>query len=83
MIRTGWENELGILKTRVIADHYGIYRDLFDNAFFYAGIPLHISYDFDDESVTPVYTGNRILPSEVWRFTSTHTLSSDGINSPI
>ncbi|KAL5021865.1 hypothetical protein ScPMuIL_001020 [Solemya velum] len=63
-IRTAWENEMGVLKTRVIAEHYGIYRDLFDNAFFYLGVPLHINYDFDDEFVTPVYTGNRILPSE-------------------
>lgn len=50
---------------RTIADHYGIYNDLFGDAYFYPTIPLDIQYDFgDDEKVAVVHRGNLLKPSE-------------------
>ena len=48
-----------------LAEHYGIYRDLFDNAMFYQCVNMDISYDFDEEYVSKVHIGNRLKPSEV------------------
>lgn len=50
---------------RAIAEHYGVFSDLFGTAFFYNTVPMSIFYDYDDEFVTPVYFGNRIPPAEV------------------
>lgn len=48
-----------------LAEHYGIFRDLFNNAIFYPSVNMNISYDYDDEYVSKVYIGNRLKPSEV------------------
>lgn len=60
-----WQNEKGPSHLRTIAEHYGIFDDLFGSAFFYNTNPLTVCYDYDEEFVTPVYYGNKIPPAEV------------------
>lgn len=57
--KTNWNRDM-----HTIARHYAIFRDLFDNATFYPQPFLRIFYDYDEEFLTPVYNGNKILPSE-------------------
>ncbi|KAG6797650.1 39S ribosomal protein L38, mitochondrial [Apis mellifera caucasica] len=47
-----------------IATHYGIFQDLFGDAFFFPVVPLEISYKIDDDTSVKVYTGNVIKPAE-------------------
>ena len=64
-VKESWLNEWGPLHKRALAEHYGIYRDLFSDAFFVPVVDMTVLYDYDDEFVTPVHSGNTILPSEV------------------
>ena len=50
---------------RALAEHHGVYRDLFNDAYFIPVVDMKVLYDYDDEFVTPVHLGNSILPSEV------------------
>ncbi|XP_041376103.1 39S ribosomal protein L38, mitochondrial-like [Gigantopelta aegis] len=63
-VKEAWLHEYGPRHIRSIVGHYGIYRDLFEGAYFYPTVHLNISYDYDDEFMTPVYTGNKIPPAE-------------------
>ncbi|XP_003693493.2 39S ribosomal protein L38, mitochondrial [Apis florea] len=47
-----------------IATHYGIFQDLFGDAFFFPVVPLEINYKIDDDTSVKVYTGNVIKPAE-------------------
>lgn len=47
-----------------IATHYGIFQDLFGDAFFLPVVPLEISYNIDDDTLIKVYRGNVIKPAE-------------------
>ena len=67
-VKEVWLREFGPRHVRSVVDHYGIYRDLFEGAFFYPTVHLNINYDYDDEFVTPVYTGNKISPADVYIF---------------
>ena len=46
------------------AELYGIYEDLFRGDYFSPILNLKISYDFDEELITPAYRGNVIKPHE-------------------
>ena len=46
------------------AELYGIYEDLFNGDYFTPILNLKVSYDFDEELITPVYRGNVIKPHE-------------------
>ncbi|KAK0051421.1 39S ribosomal protein L38 mitochondrial [Biomphalaria pfeifferi] len=61
-VRDEWHRERMPEHVKTISEHHGIFRDLFDGAHFLPVIPLHISYDFNEEYVTPVRFGN-IIPS--------------------
>ncbi|ESO03627.1 hypothetical protein HELRODRAFT_80148, partial [Helobdella robusta] len=63
-VKCDWLEELGPQHIRTIADHYNIYKDLFDGNYFYPTKELKVHYDYDDEYVTPVYWGNFVLPNE-------------------
>ncbi|XP_071172265.1 large ribosomal subunit protein mL38-like isoform X2 [Mytilus edulis] len=60
-----YTQEMQRFHWKSLAEHYGIYRDLFDNAMFYQCVNMDISYDFDEEYVSKVHIGNRLKPSEV------------------
>ncbi|XP_048769606.2 39S ribosomal protein L38, mitochondrial-like isoform X2 [Ostrea edulis] len=47
-----------------LAEHYGVFRDLFGGATFYPIVNLDVSYDMSDEYEIPVYHGNFITPSQ-------------------
>jgi large subunit ribosomal protein L38 len=47
------------------AEFYGIFEDLFDGAYFKPVLNLSVEYDYDEDTVTPVY-----------RYVSIATLSS-------
>lgn len=64
-VKSEWEKTVGSQHIKDIAEHYGIFRDLFYGAYFLPQIPLHIAYEYDDLVATPVYRGNHIKPSEV------------------
>lgn len=57
----------GQQKIRTVADHYGIYRDLFCDAYFYPQMLLGVGYNVEgeEEMVNPVFTGNILSPAEV------------------
>ena len=54
------------LDTFTAAKHYGLFRDLFQNAFFVPVTELNIFFDInEDDLVMPVCRGNHIYPSHV------------------
>lgn len=62
----------------MIADHYGLFDDLFKQGYFVPRFPLQIHYPFNDEQITPVYNGNRLYakdaiekPQVTWKPKST------------
>lgn len=64
-VREGWQADMGPVHTRQVAEHYGVFQDLFgDGAFFYPVVPLTVAYEYDEEHVTPVYRGNMVPPAE-------------------
>lgn len=59
-----WQKESAARHIQTLAEHYGIYQDLFNGDYFTPVVNLHICYNYDDDLVTPVYYGNRIFPAE-------------------
>lgn len=64
-VKAEWERTSGPYHKHRIAKHYGLYRDLFDNATFVPQVLLGVNYNQDEEHVVPVYYGNIVTPSEV------------------
>lgn len=71
-VKTEWDKTVGPDHIKIMAEHFGIFRDLFDGAHFMPTMPLAITYDYDDETVTPVYRGNHIQPSEASKAPQIH-----------
>lgn len=67
-VKGEWLGESFPTQCKVMAKHYGIYRDLFDGAHFTPVINLDVLFEYDAEYVTPVYRGNKIPPVEVHLF---------------
>ncbi|XP_032648779.1 large ribosomal subunit protein mL38 isoform X2 [Chelonoidis abingdonii] len=63
-VKAEWEKTNGPLHKQRVAEHYGIYRDMFDEATFVPRVVLRIEYNLDDEHVMPVYHGNFVTPTE-------------------
>lgn len=60
-----WLNTIGPQHVHRTAQHFGIFDDLFEDAYFYPITPLTIDYDFGhEELLARVYTGNLIKPIE-------------------
>ncbi|CAF3979326.1 unnamed protein product [Rotaria magnacalcarata] len=49
---------------RMIADHYGLFDDLFKRGYFIPRIPLNVNYPYDNDQVTPIYSGNRLYAKD-------------------
>jgi large subunit ribosomal protein L38 len=62
-MKKDWLETVGPHQICRIAHHYGIYKHLFDNAFFKPRINLNINFETEDAS-HPVYYGNLLTPSE-------------------
>ncbi|KAK0088996.1 hypothetical protein PV325_009879 [Microctonus aethiopoides] len=64
-MRKDWWISTAPSQIKTIADHYGVYDDLFGDAYFHPVLPLDIKYDFgDEEKIATVHRGNILLPSE-------------------
>lgn len=64
-VEKDWRKESAARHIQTVAEHYGIYQDMFDGDYFTPVVNLYVCYDYDDDLVTPVYYGNRIFPAEV------------------
>ena len=64
-VQKDWLQGEGAIQIRALAQHCGIYKDLFGPfAFFDPLVPLAVEYDYDGETFTPVYRGNIVKPRE-------------------
>ena len=68
-----WRKESGPSHIRRVAEHYGIFDQMFDGAHFHATVPLNVWFDYDDEFVTPVKYGN-VIPAQEVRCSTFHNL---------
>ncbi|XP_077359746.1 large ribosomal subunit protein mL38 [Festucalex cinctus] len=57
-----WEKTVGPFHIRRLADHYGVFRDLFPMAYFLPQIPLRICYS--QGTSAHVHYGNELTPTE-------------------
>lgn len=60
-----WLENEGCSHVQNVADHYGIYKDLFDHGVFTPCVPLDIAYEFDENLENPVHMGNILQASDV------------------
>lgn len=59
-----WLQTDGPFHIHRIAEHYGVYKDLYRDAYFMPTVPLDITYNLQDDKMLKVYTGNIIKPEE-------------------
>lgn len=59
-----WKKTIGPLQIKDIAEHYGVFDDLFGDAYFIPSVIMDISYK-SKEGFVPVFRGNDIKPSQV------------------
>lgn len=64
-VRAEWEKTSGPFHKQRVAEHCGIFRDLFKGATFTPWVTLRVEYSQEDEHLVPVYYGNVVTPSEV------------------
>ena len=62
-----WYTEKGTVHQFNVAKHYGIYDHLFNGSYFMPTVPLGVFYPVsnDEDSVNPVFRGNKLEPAEV------------------
>ncbi|XP_015675198.1 39S ribosomal protein L38, mitochondrial [Protobothrops mucrosquamatus] len=65
-VRAEWERTSGPYHKQRLAEHYGLYRDLFDNALFVPRVLLKVEYNQNEDYVMPVYYGNVVTPTEAF-----------------
>lgn len=63
-VKTVWNKLDAPVHIRRIANHYGIFQDLFGDAYFHPVVPLTIQYELESDMIAKVYTGNVIKPKE-------------------
>lgn len=63
-VRRDWLQTNGPFHIHRIAQHYGIYEDLYGDAYFMPTVPLDVSYELKSDKMVTAYTGNVIKPSE-------------------
>ncbi|NXR11134.1 RM38 protein, partial [Semnornis frantzii] len=63
-VRAEWERTSGPFHKQRLAEHCGLFRDLFKGAVFTPRVALRVEYSQEDEYLVPVYYGNMVTPSE-------------------
>ncbi|NWU96569.1 RM38 protein, partial [Upupa epops] len=63
-VRAEWERTSGPFHKQRVAEHCGIFRDLFKGATFTPWVTLKVEYSQEDENLVPVYYGNIVTPTE-------------------
>uniref|UniRef100_UPI003AAD74A1 large ribosomal subunit protein mL38 isoform X2 n=1 Tax=Centroberyx gerrardi TaxID=166262 RepID=UPI003AAD74A1 len=61
-VQETWEKSSGPFHVQRLADHYGVFRDLFPMAYFLPHVSLRVSYGQDNSG--QVHYGNRLTPTE-------------------
>ncbi|XP_074477109.1 large ribosomal subunit protein mL38 [Sebastes fasciatus] len=61
-VQESWEKSSGPFHIKRLADHYGVFRDLFPMAYFLPQVSLRICYSQDNGG--QVHYGNRLTPTE-------------------
>ncbi|XP_061563975.1 39S ribosomal protein L38, mitochondrial [Cololabis saira] len=61
-VQEAWEKSSGPFHVKRLAEHYGVFRDLFPNAHFLPQVTLRIRYHQDNSG--QVHYGNRLTPTE-------------------
>lgn len=62
-VKEEWEKTNGPYHIQRLAEHYGIYRDLFPMAYFVPRVMLRVAYG--DDSNAMVHYGSHLSPSQV------------------
>lgn len=65
-VKAEWEKSNGPYHIQRLAEHYGIYKDLFPMAYFVPRVMLRVAYGDDSSAV--VHYGNRLTPNQVSKF---------------
>ncbi|XP_077126940.1 large ribosomal subunit protein mL38 [Ranitomeya variabilis] len=63
-VRAEWESSCGPAHIQRVAEHYGVYKDLFGEATFVPRVTLRVQYSTGEDTVMPVYYGNVVTPAE-------------------
>ncbi|NP_001090576.2 mitochondrial ribosomal protein L38 L homeolog [Xenopus laevis] len=63
-VRAEWERTTGRLHVQRVAEHYGVFKDLFGDATFVPSVTLGVHFNKGDEMLMPVYHGNLVTPTE-------------------
>jgi large subunit ribosomal protein L38 len=64
-IKSDWLKTAGPFHIRKIADHYGIYNDLFGKfAYFVPRVHMNIKFNLSNDEFLPVHHGNRVMPEQ-------------------
>ncbi|XP_061823209.1 large ribosomal subunit protein mL38 [Nerophis lumbriciformis] len=61
-VQERWENSSGCFHVKRLAEHYGVFRDLFPKAYFLPRVPLRVCYSQGTDS--QVHYGNQLTPTE-------------------
>nr|XP_033331815.1 39S ribosomal protein L38, mitochondrial [Megalopta genalis] len=61
-----------------IAEHYGIFQDLFGDAYFKPVLPLEIDYKIEGDTFVRAHTGNVIKPSEAHKSPNVSYSANEG-----
>ncbi|KAM6897449.1 large ribosomal subunit protein mL38 [Xenentodon cancila] len=61
-VQETWEKSSGPFHVKRLAEHYGVFRDLFPNAYFLPQVTLRVRYHQDSRG--QVYYGNQLTPTE-------------------
>lgn len=77
-MREDWLRIDGTSHIHRLAKHYGVYNDLYGDAYFMPIVPLNIGYELPDDKLARVYTGNVIKPSEASKAPDVTYNSEDG-----
>ncbi|KAJ3607526.1 hypothetical protein NHX12_024577 [Muraenolepis orangiensis] len=64
-VQEGWEERNAPFHIRRLAEHYGVFRDLFPKAYFLPQVTLGVHYAQEDRTAA-VYYGNLLTPTEAW-----------------
>lgn len=59
-----WEKERAAEQIKEAAEFYGIFQDLFGDAFFYPQVNIDVSFK-NDQFIVPVFRGNTLKPNQV------------------
>ena len=69
-LQKDWLENEGVSHLFNVAEHYGIFKDLFDHGIFTPCVPLDIMYTCNDNLGGPVHMGNVLQASDVSYFTT-------------